>query len=214
MSQERNTQNSKMSIARVNLGRVVEAIRNTGQRGVEELSPDEEYVPGIGGAAHRPDDAEYKDRDVLFDMYVEQDMGKQALAHHFGTTISTITYWLNHHDIVRNDSEYRDHPTPEQLERWYWEDGASLNEIGAMCGVANQTVLTWMDNYGIERRTGCGHKGSGPGAYNPSDERYKEEFHLRRWLVREGLSQREVARRCGVSQTTIHYWAQKFGLSR
>lgn len=53
-----------------------------------------------------------------------------------------------------------------------------------------------------------------PGAWQEPDALYKRERELRRMYIEEGMSQVEIAEKCGVSDSTISNWIRKFNINK
>lgn len=70
-----------------------------------------------------------------------------------------------------NESDEIDYTDPEVLERLYWDEEKSLQEIADIVGVDYQTVWYHMDRHDIERRD-CG-----------PDKKYTDE-ELLEWIDR------------------------------
>lgn len=47
----------------------------------------------------KSNDAEYKSKSTLKELYVEQDMTQAEIAEQFGVDTSTISYWVNKYDF-------------------------------------------------------------------------------------------------------------------
>jgi transposase len=83
----------------------------------------------------------------------------------------------------------------------YLAHGMSLEEIGRRVGLHPSTVAYWVAKHGLQAVHRDKHLARG--VVDPDDLRQ---------LVGEGLTQRELAARIGVGQTTIRYWLTRLGL--
>jgi len=130
---------------------------------------------------HEPDDAPYKDHDLLEEHYHEQDMTTAEIGNKFGVDSSTIQYWLEKFNIERrpaqkrswapvqeahnpNDAEYKHEET---LREMYEGERMTLEEIADKYGVSGSSIGYWMDKFGIEKRDPADSAREGNG-YHPN----------------------------------------------
>jgi len=103
-------------------------------------------------------------------------------------------------------SSRRERPTKEQLEQWYREDKMTLPAIAERCGVSYPAVRQWFIKHGIERRSNSkAQRISNGTAWVTRD-------HLIDWYVNQQMSQREIGKMVGVSQSTVKNWLQHYGI--
>lgn len=88
----------------------------------------------------------YRDRDELYTLYVEEDMGQSEIADFYDVSQGTISKWINKHGIkpLLQDREY--------LQRKYHQEGLSLSEIADDIGCWKGSVAKAMDRFDIDRR--------------------------------------------------------------
>jgi transposase len=80
-------------------------------------------------------------------------------------------------------------------------EGRSIESIARESGRAASTVAYWVNKHGLVSRHAPRHAARG----GIARERLQS-------LVEEGLSIREIAKRCEVSATTVRHWLQRYGL--
>ena len=97
--------------------------------------------------------------------------------------------------------DYRD---PEVLRRMYWDEGLTPVEIGQRLFVSEVTVRNWMVKLNIPRTV------AGPrfrARINYRDKATMQE------LIKQGLSNRQIANKAGVHVGTIEKWKGRLGLA-
>jgi len=107
------------------------------------------------------------------------------------------------------NTRYKD---AEWLEEQYHENELSQAEIGDKCGVSGATVRYWMEKHDIERRDQMRAQAVAREQtehLEPDDTRYRDAGWLEQQYHEYGLSQREIANKCGVCQDTVHKWMDK-----
>ena len=77
-------------------------------------------------------DRRYRDESFLRHRYVERRQSASEIAADCGVTSSTVSRWLDHHDIDR-EPRYKD---VEWLRRQYVDRGRRQADIAADCGVS------------------------------------------------------------------------------
>lgn len=100
-------------------------------------------------------------------------------------------------------SSYRN---KEWLERKYWEEEKTLEEISDEVNVCKQTVLNWMKKHEISRR-------------DPNNDPYENEpYRDKNWLeekyLEEEKSLTEISDEIDRSPGTIRKWLKKFNIPR
>jgi len=99
-----------------------------------------------------------------------------------------------------DERRYRDE---EWLQEQYVEKDLSTVDIGRKCGVAANTVATWLDKFNIEIQN--------PG--NPiSDRRLNNEEWLRKQYCEQRCSMSEIAEKCDCSRNTVRRRLNKHGV--
>jgi transposase len=101
------------------------------------------------------------------------------------------------------DEKYQD---PEWLYNRYHGLEMTMSEMGEKCGVGETTILRWMDEYDIDRRSGAeSQTGDGPFA---NKEWLREQYHEQK------KSALEIADECEVVTSTIYSWMDRHGIER
>jgi len=110
----------------------------------------------------------YRDADFLQHRYVDQRQSASEIAAACGVTESTVSRWLDHHDVER--------ASPYKEEQWlrtqYVDRGRRQQDIADDCDVAVSTICHWLGRHGITdgksyERTTCATCGE-PFRYAPS----------------------------------------------
>ncbi|HEX6116940.1 MAG TPA: helix-turn-helix domain-containing protein [Solirubrobacterales bacterium] len=83
----------------------------------------------------------------------------------------------------------------------YLDQGLSLEQIGAFEGRHPSTVAYWLQKHGLAPKGRTKHA--------PKGGLDKDRLES---LIAAGCSQREIAERFGVSQSTVRYWLGRYGL--
>lgn len=146
----------------------------------------------------------YHDPELLEHIYVDDDLTREEVADLFGCSSSTIQNWLSDNDIEKPRFE---HELPEsELRRLYHEERYTLNEIADHFGCSYLAVRNRFQIHGIEIRS------TAESMANADDDSYREEAWLRERYHEDGLSKQVIADRCGVCESTIQAWMNKFGI--
>lgn len=96
--------------------------------------------------------------DELFMWYVSDGKTVIGIADMLGVSDGAIKTWLIEADIhVRSHSEAQLHgkqkPTVEELYRLYIDENCSAREVADVFGVSDVSILLWLDDVGIPKRT-------------------------------------------------------------
>jgi transposase len=89
----------------------------------------------------------------------------------------------------------------DQLEAWL-QEGLSLPQIGALVGRDPSTVGYWVRKHGLVA--------NGRDKYAPRGGIVREQLES---LVERGATQTEIAKKLGVSISTVRHWLMKYGLA-
>jgi len=127
-------------------------------------------------------DTPWRDKDVLYEMYWNQELDQSQIAEKLGCSRTTIKKWFNKHnlntrsqsDVVElahekkgGDSPWRD---KEILEDMYYNQRMSLSEIASELGCGDEDVRRWMEKYDLDRRSlSESHKVLTPVFYTSTD---------------------------------------------
>jgi len=98
----------------------------------------------------------------------------------------------------------------QTLHKLYWEEKKSLKEIAEILGVSDCTVLRWMREYNIPRRT----RGESKRIFYERERRKRgvSKDVLERLYWDEGKSAEEIGRIFGVRGSVVQEWMKKYGI--
>ena len=102
-----------------------------------------------------------------------------------------------------------DYKNPDILERLYHDEGMSMEMIAKDLGVAPSTIYNYMKKYKIKTRP---QNGISP--KNKESKKYTNREKLERMYIEDGKSLQKISEVFGVSDTTILYWLDKYGIER
>jgi len=148
--------------------------------------------------------------EELRQLYLEEQKAISEIADQFGCSYLAVHNRLEIHDIpIRSSAETLGNPDDNSYrdEAWlrerYHEDGLSKAAIAQECGVAESTIQYWMDSFEIEARNldDAQHQ-----RYARQERAHRDEETLRTLYWADGLTQREIADRLGVSQLAVQTW--------
>ena len=98
----------------------------------------------------------WTDEDTLREEYVEKGKTRAELAEQWDCAEGTIQYWQEKHGIERRDVGGADKDAPYRdkdiLQRLYYEEGKSLQDMADQFGCSVFAIQRWMDKHGLERR--------------------------------------------------------------
>lgn len=123
---------------------------------------------------------EYKDPEVLTELYREKNMSRREIADKFDVSHGAIQYWINKHEIEKGKAEYK---KSEVLTKLYHEKEMSLREISDKFDVSTPTIQRWMKKHNIERRESKREK---PPCYTKNYDGYKV------WKHRDGSGKKQM----------------------
>lgn len=146
-----------------------------------------------------------RDPEWLRAAYHDRRLSRRDIAKELGVAPSTVGHWMDVHCIQRRDSvaarrENAASNRPDELDdpKWlfdrYYEDGLTLEAIGAEVGVSPSAVRSAMDRHGIPPRS--------------------HRLGDRTWLAFEvgARGATGVADRLNTSASTVYRWLQRHGL--
>ena len=162
-----------------------------------------------------PKYAELADEDWLREQYVEKDRLIKDIAEVLGCSNSTVSHWLNKHEIeTRSRAERARYSLPDEiddaewLQKKYHEEGLSCQDIADEVGCSDDTVLRSMNQHGIERRDFS--EAVKRGQRKRFDELDKE--WLREEYVKKEKSANEIADGEDFSVNTVLRWLDRHDL--
>lgn len=150
-----------------------------------------------------------RDADWLREQYIENERGTVDIAEEIGAADSTVRDWLRSHNIeIRSISEIQSEGDVERLHNKIWlreqyvGQGKSPTEIADAIGVTYGTVRDWLRRHNIEIRPRT----------EGDTEKLRDEEWLREQYVENQRSTYDIADELGLSQKTIPYWLDKYGI--
>lgn len=105
-----------------------------------------------------------------------------------------------------NDNQYRN---KNVLERLYVDQGLSAKKISKKLGCSKPTILRWLDNHGIKKRT---EEEIVKDVYDHNRLLWRDKGWMTEKYVNELLSTKAIARLAGCSPRTIVVWLEKHGI--
>jgi len=146
----------------------------------------------------------YRDRYLLEHLYVDDDLTRSALADLFECSESTIQNWLTEFDIKKGRYSYT---IPEdELRTLYLEKERSIEDIADHYGCSYIAVRNRLKNYDIDIRS------SGALLRDADSTRYQDKEWLSEQYLEREKSKQVIADECGVSESTIQYWVDKYDI--
>ena len=116
---------------------------------------------------------------------------------------------------MNDENPYVVGPSPyneERLRRMYYDEGMTLEEMAKELGYSLTTVVSWMDDFGLEREPGGPMPSvldENPYVVGPSP--YNEE-RLRRMYYDEGMTLEQMADELDRNIQTVSGWMNDFGI--
>lgn len=167
------------------------AATETWNKGLSKL--DDERVAAVAEAKHK----NVVDRDVLYTLYVEQNLPLKIIGQRYGVTGHVIKRLVTQYGLKR----LRDTISYETLYSLYVEQGKSTDEIGKLYNCTGAYILKLFRKFKIETRIHRNQAQIVPDA----DE-------LRRLYWDEWMSYEQIAEFYNVDLTSIPYWLKKYGI--
>jgi len=147
---------------------------------------------------------DFKDRDLLYEYYVEQDLSVTETANEIGCAYGSVIKYLDKYGLFAKDdssqnresvniddnntSPWRD---KELLKRLYFDEGMTVIEISNLLQCSQSTVSTWFKKHDIKTNW----KGD-----RPTQEELANAY------LEENQSTIELANTYNVSATTVRRW--------
>ena len=147
--------------------------------------------------------------------YVEEKMNTYEIGELVGVSYNLINKWLRKANIpIRDYYESRGYsfekPSKERLRKWYLEERKSTREIAKNVGVDSNSVLQWLKDANIKRRTLSDAQFA---VYYKEIERPSDE-QLYKWYIDERKGTREIGELVGVTYPTVQRWLREAGIPR
>lgn len=177
-----------------------------------------EYYNHFKSDDHQPP---WRDEDTLRQLYRVERLKTHEIADRFGCAHSTISKWLDRHDIEtyspgRGDSDYPSivSNTPQKLtdgswlKKQYIDNQRSQRDIASELDCSHNAVSNWLDNHDIPKR---GREElhvlnkQRQRRHRTRDE-LQDESWLRHHYIEKDLSTVEIAEELGVSHYTVYKW--------
>lgn len=171
---------------------------------------------------------------LLKELYHNQNLSQRDIARKMGMTQSSVGYWINKHGLTADDAlmakkmairteKLTKHPislTRDELERLFVTEGRQQKEIAEMCGVPRASITRAVKMFGLSltlEQQGKRHGNSRRGKESPlkgtfANEPLMTREHLEYLYVREKLTQSQIAKLFGVTQSTIEHYIVSRGL--
>jgi len=160
---------------------------------------------GVPRRAAGPQGKDFPPEEEIRELYWEKGMTLREIGQHYGISENAVYKRMETLGIPRRSTGPRSKnlPSEEELQKLYWEEERTLQEIGDRYKVSADVIRRRMKFLGIDRRAGGGR------VREPSSV---EE--LRRLYWDEQLTMREIGERYGVSRQRIHQKMEAFGIPR
>lgn len=160
---------------------------------------------------------EYRDEKWLSRKYLDEDYSVGDIAGEFGVEPSTITYWLQKHNINDRESSNESHNSVKWLREKYLGDGLTCKEISELseCSVGESTIQREISIHGIaneggERKYIRISKQRGVS----EDSKHLDPNWMYQKYVEEKLTIRDIAeiQSVDVSPSSVHRALKAFGI--
>ena len=156
-----------------------------------------------------------KSDEWLHEQYYEQEKTVDRIADELNLAQSTVRTWMDNHGIEpRSTAESLTDGDIESLknEQWLREQYCELqktsHEIADERGLAKTTVLKWMREHGIERRSRVEARTDG------DIESLKNEQWLREQYCKCEKTVSQIANELSLSPTPVRRWMKEHGIER
>lgn len=98
------------------------------------------------------------------------------------------------------------HPTKEQLEQWYCVERKSTVWIAKECEVTSPGVRRWLKKFNIPTRSNSDAQRVSNGTH------FVTKDIIEKLYIQDGLTQKQIAEKFGISQTAISHYMIRFGI--
>jgi len=96
----------------------------------------------------KPDDARFKDPEVLRELYVEEELTRQEMADRLGCSMGDVRYHMEKHDIMKEARPWRD---TELLREKCEEEHVPVPELSDRWDCGQTTIYYQLEKHDIER---------------------------------------------------------------
>ena len=151
-----------------------------------------------------PPENGYRNEKLLRHVYFDHELKQIEVAELFGCCRTTIKNWFREHGL--SGREYKYDFSEDDLREWYIDNELSINEIAEKVGCSYLAVHNRLEKHGIETRP------SGGSPDDEADTSFRDEDELRCLYHDEALSKTKIAEQCGVAESTVQYWMNKYGI--
>jgi transcriptional regulator with XRE-family HTH domain len=98
----------------------------------------------------------YRDKEWLREQHHDNELTRKEIAELCGCDKTTISNWLDRHDIETRLARPRTDPRlndPEWLREQYHQKELSTRDIAELCDCSKTTVNNWLGEHNIETRS-------------------------------------------------------------
>jgi len=142
-------------------------------------------------------------------------MSAKEIGERYNVNNGTILRWLNQAGIEkRTMSEVMlnrnngNRPSDYELKDLYEDQERSTLEIAGIYNVTPRSIILWLDNAGISRRTHSESMSLHLRKVRPSEDRLRELYED------QGMSAKKIARKFKVSEYSISKWLDEAGIQK
>ncbi|MHA2331127.1 MAG: hypothetical protein ACXAEU_03800 [Candidatus Hodarchaeales archaeon] len=156
-----------------------------------------------------------KDPEKLRELYCNEDPEKRMSANQIAKTIGcpsfTVHNWLNKHGIQKRDGRKTDKKKisiledKEKLNRLYWEDGMTINQIARKIGCSNDKVIGYFRLHGIKSRNRLSEQVQ---AVLEDREKLRQMY----WDEEKPMSAKDIAMELGCDPVVVGKWLDVHGI--
>jgi len=172
--------------------------------GAKEITLDTDTVPCPFCDSPKVPDKPYRSPEILDHLYNHHGLTQERISDIFDVSRTTIKNWFSRLDISGTQYEY-DIPKKE-LQELYCDEKKSIEDISEHFECSYLAVRNRLQNYDIEIRS----------SYEMNVEADDTSYRDREWLTAqyhdEEKSKQVIADECGVAESTIQHWMNKFDI--
>ena len=165
------------------------------------------------------------DKQTLHKLYWEEKKSLKEIAEILGVSDCTVLRWMREYNIPRRtrgeskrifyERERRKRGVSKDvLERLYWDEGKSAEEIGRIFGVRGSVVQEWMKKYGIPLRSRSESQKKRWEKRKVKEHPILKKNILYKLYWEQGKSVIEIGKELGVSEATVRKYMKRYGIPR